>query len=314
MNTRIVFMGSPNFAVPALESLSSNYQVIGVVTQPDRPSGRGQKSSASPVKLAAQELRLPVIHPRRLREPEAMEQLHAWNPDLIIVVAFGQILRQEVLVLPQGGCINVHASLLPRWRGAAPIQAAILNGDIETGITIMKMDAGVDTGPILRQRSVNILPSDNANSLGQTLSIAGANLLIETLPLYLGGNLNLIQQDESKMTLAPMLSKEDGLLELSKTANQLTNQVRAMNPWPGAHALFRNDRLSIWRSIPENQQDSKNAPGAFLGVSGAGIRVQCSAGTVLNLLELQAPAKSRVTGREFANGMHLQTGEPLFGI
>jgi methionyl-tRNA formyltransferase len=305
MNTRIVFMGSPNFAVPALESLSSNYQVIGVVTQPDRPSGRGQKSSASPVKLAAQELRLPVIHPRRLREPEAMEQLHAWNPDLIIVVAFGQILRQEVLVLPQGGCINVHASLLPRWRGAAPIQAAILNGDIETGITIMKMDAGVDTGPILRQRSVNILPSDNANSLGQTLSIAGANLLIETLPLYLGGNLNLIQQDESKMTLAPMLSKEDGLLELSKTANQLTNQVRAMNPWPGAFLIWHNQILKIHAAQlvnpqPEYLEDKVPFPGKR--IIQAGFPCAITGEGIIMFTVVQPAGKKIMSGKDFLLG------------
>ncbi len=245
MNTRIVFMGSPAFAVPALQAVASKYQVIGVVTQPDRPSGRGQKFTQPAVKRAAHELQIPVIQPQRLREPEAMEQLQAWNPDLIIVVAFGQILRQAVLDLPRSGCINVHASLLPRWRGAAPIQAAILNGDAETGITIMLMDAGVDTGPILKQRAVPISPSDTADTLGQTLSRIGADLLVEVLPLYLKGEVSLIHQDDANMTLAPILSKKDGLLDLTKPARQLANQIRAMNPWPGAYLVWREQVLKI---------------------------------------------------------------------
>ncbi len=245
MKTRTVFMGSPAFAVPVLQALASTYQVIGVVTQPDRPSGRGQKSTSSAVKLAAQELQIPLIQPRRLREPEATNQLHTWKPDLIVVAAFGQILRQEVLDLPRFGCINIHASLLPRWRGAAPIQAAILHGDLETGITIMKMDAGVDTGPILTQRPVAITPLDTAYTLGQTLSRIGADLLMDTLPNYLSGNLPFIPQDDLTMTLAPMLIKEDGLLDFSRYTDQLLNQIRAMNPWPGAYFKWRDQILKI---------------------------------------------------------------------
>ena len=178
-------MGSPDFALSTLRALHENYPVVGVVTQPDRAAGRGRELKPPPVKTLALELGIPVIQPEKLREPEAMEQLRAWSPDVIVVAAFGQILRQDVLDLPKFGCINVHASLLPRWRGAAPINAAILHGDEETGITIMKMDAGLDTGPILTQRSVRIQPDETAGSLFETLSQLGADLLLETLPGYI---------------------------------------------------------------------------------------------------------------------------------
>src|SRR5512139_2910075 len=180
MTTRIVFMGSPDFSLPTLRALAEQYPIAGVVTQPDRPAGRGRTLTPPPVKQLAVELGLPIIQPRRLRQPEAMEQLLAWAPDLIVVAAFGQILRPEVLELPAHGCINVHASLLPRWRGAAPIQASLLHGDRETGVTIMVMDPGIDTGPIMAQRSLRIDPDDTAGSLSNRLSQLGADLLIDT--------------------------------------------------------------------------------------------------------------------------------------
>ena len=187
MTPSTVFMGSPDLALPILQALAAHYPIVGVVTQPDRPAGRGQALTPPPVKVLAEKLALPVIQPRRLREPEAMERLRSWAPELIVVAAFGQILRPEVLDLPRYGCINVHASLLPRWRGAAPIQAAILHGDADTGVTIMKMDPGVDTGPLLSQRSLPISPQDTAASLSEKLSALGAELLLETLPAYLKG-------------------------------------------------------------------------------------------------------------------------------
>src|ERR1041384_762811 len=188
--TRVVFMGSPDFSLPTLKALAQNYEVVGVVTQPDRAAGRGRELKPPPVKVLAQELGIPIIQPEKLRQPEAMEQLHLWNPDLIVVAAFGQILRKDVLYLPRFGCVNVHASLLPRWRGAAPINAAILHGDEETGVTIMKMDVGLDTGPILTQRSIPLTRDDTAGSVFQKLSQLGADLLIETLPDYLSGKLD----------------------------------------------------------------------------------------------------------------------------
>jgi len=202
---KIVFMGSPDFALFTLRALNDNYPIAGVVTQPDRAAGRGRELKPPPVKRLALELGIPVIQPEKLRLPEAMEQLHTWAPDLIVVAAFGQILRQDVLDLPPFGCINVHASLLPRWRGAAPINAAILHGDEETGITIMKMDAGLDTGPILSQRSVRIRPDETAGSLFETLSTLGADLLLDTLPGYLADEIEPCPQPEAGVTYAPML-------------------------------------------------------------------------------------------------------------
>ena len=230
-------MGSPDFALSTLRALHENYSVVGVVTQPDRAAGRGRELKSPPVKTLALELGIPVIQPEKLREPEAMEQLRAWSPDVIVVAAFGQILRQDVLDLPKFGCINVHASLLPRWRGAAPINAAILHGDEETGITIMKMDAGLDTGPILTQRSVRIQPDETAGSLFETLSQLGADLLLDTLPGYISGEIKPRPQPEEGATYAGMLKKEDGLLDFSRPAEELERKVRAFNPWPGH--LFR---------------------------------------------------------------------------
>src|SRR5512133_3549715 len=211
MNIRIVFMGSPDFAVPSLRALAERYHVVGVVTQPDRPAGRGRVLTPPPVKVLAQELGIPTIQPEKLKEPEAQAALQEWAPDLIVVTAFGQILRKSVLALPRYGCVNVHASLLPRWRGAAPIQAAILNGDTHSGATIMILDPGIDTGPILAQEAMEIRADDTAETLGQRLSEAGADLLIRTLPGYLDGTLQPKPQPEEGATYAAMISKEEGL-------------------------------------------------------------------------------------------------------
>lgn len=251
MTARIVFMGSPEFALPTLQKLAERYPVIGVITQPDRPAGRGREMKPPPVKLLAESLGLPVIQPIRLRAPEAMEQLRAWAPDLIIVAAFGQILRQEVLDLPPHGCLNVHASLLPRWRGAAPINAAILNGDEQTGVTIMRMDAGVDTGPILSQKAIPIEPEDTAATLGEKLAQLGADLLIETLPPYLAGKLQPQPQDEALATYAPMLKKEDSWLDFRRPAAVLARQVRAYHPWPGTfYDGWSGGYLKVLRARP----------------------------------------------------------------
>jgi methionyl-tRNA formyltransferase len=248
MFPRIVFMGSPGFAVPSLQALASHYPPVGVVTQPDQPAGRGRILTPPPVKILAEELGIPVIQPKRLREPGAMEQLADWQPDLIVVAAFGQILRPDVLGLPSLGCINVHASLLPRWRGAAPIQAAILHGDQQTGITIMKMDAGVDTGPILSQRNINIQPDDTAGILAERLAETGAQLLIDTLPGYLNGAIRPQAQEDAQATYAPMLSKLDGLLDFTQAAQVLKRKVHAFNPWPGAFTYINAEIFKIHRA------------------------------------------------------------------
>lgn len=249
MSIKTVFMGSPEFALPTLRVLAQHYDVTGVVTQPDRASGRGRELKAPPVKVLALELGIPVLQPEKLREPEAMSQLRAWNPDLIVVAAFGQILKKEVLDLPRYGCINVHASLLPRWRGAAPINAAILAGDEEIGVTIMKMDVGLDTGPILSKKSIRLAPEMTTDSALQALSQLGADLLIETLPDYFSGKLVPQPQPHDGSTYAPMLKKEDGLLDFTHSAVELERRVRAMNPWPGAWFEWNGGVLKVGKAF-----------------------------------------------------------------
>ena len=242
---RVVFMGSPEFALPSLESLAESSTVVGVVTQPDRPAGRDRVPHQSAVKSWSIERGFPIAQPRRLKDPEAIEQLLVWKPDLIVVAAFGQILPPVVLDLPQWGCLNVHASLLPRWRGAAPIQAAILNGDSETGITIMKMDPGLDTGPILSQQRTYILPDETGGDLTARLAVLGGELLSETIPQYIQGTLPPIPQDNAQATHAPMLKKSDGRLDFSLPAKRLALQVRAYEPWPGSFLIWDQRRLVI---------------------------------------------------------------------
>jgi methionyl-tRNA formyltransferase len=241
-------MGSPNFSVPILADLAKEYTVVGVITQQDRPAGRGRKLTQPPIKGQAITLGIPFIQPHRLHEPDAFAQLQAWQPDLIVVAAFGQILKPLVLDLPKLGCINVHASLLPRWRGAAPVHAAILYGDTQTGITIMRMDPGVDTGLILNQRSISILNNDTTESLGKRLALLGADLLFETLPGYIDGRIQPVLQNDTLATYAPMLKKEDGLLILSLPADELERRVRAFHPWPGANILWQEKLLKIHRA------------------------------------------------------------------
>jgi methionyl-tRNA formyltransferase len=238
-------MGSPEFSVPVLRKLADHYQIVGVVTQPDRPAGRGRVLKSPPIKLLADELKLSSVQPRKLSEPASMDFLRQWAPEIIVVAAFGQILRPEVLNLPEFGCINVHASLLPRWRGAAPIQAAILNGDEQTGITIMRMDPGIDTGPTLSQASIQIANRETAAILTTKLSMLGAELLVETLPHYLDGSLIPQAQEDSLATYAPMIKKEAGLLDFAQSAHDLERKVRAYNPWPGTYTIWKNQILKI---------------------------------------------------------------------
>ena len=245
INKRIVFMGTPDFAKPTLELLIPNFSVVGVVTQPDKPAGRGKNLKAPPVKEVAIKHEIETIQPNKLSDPGVFAKLSSWEPDAIVVVAFGQILRKNILDLPEFGCINVHGSMLPRWRGAAPIQTSILKGDQETGITIMKMDAGVDTGPILKQESVEILNTDTSESLSEKLSIFGAELLGEVLTDYFTGKVTPIPQPEMGATYAPRIQKEDGYLDFSKTAVELDCQVRAFFPWPGCYTVVNNDRIKV---------------------------------------------------------------------
>ena len=295
--TKVVFMGSPDFALPTLKALAGHYDVVGVVTQPDRASGRGRELKAPPVKTLALELGIPVVQPERLRLPEAMEQLRTWAPELIVVAAFGQILKKDVLELPRYGCINVHASLLPRWRGAAPINAAILHGDEETGVTIMQMDVGLDTGPMLSQRSIPLTREDTAGSVFDRLSTLGAGLLLETLPDYLSGKLAPVPQPEEGTTYAPMLKKEEGQLDLAQDVHELERRVRAFNPWPGAFMDFNGAPLKIHRA----HVDVGEAPvGQRLIVQNQpalGAR-----GGILILEEVQPAGKKSMSGKSFLAG------------
>jgi methionyl-tRNA formyltransferase len=252
MMNRIVFIGSPEFSVPILETLYQNFIIAGVVTQPDRPSGRGRELKPTPVKQVALKFSIPFIQPNKIKEPGVLQQITQWSPDLIIVAAYGQIIRENILNLPEYGCINVHASLLPRWRGAAPIQAAILSGDPFTGITIMKMDPGLDTGPILTQERIPIQADDTAGTLGKKLSILGATLLLRTIPGYLQARIKPRLQDETQVTYAPILKKENGELDFLKPAEQLVNQVRAFNPWPGAFIFWKGSMIKIHRAHIES--------------------------------------------------------------
>jgi methionyl-tRNA formyltransferase len=299
MIVRTVFMGSPEFSLPALHGLAGKFPVVGVVTQPDRPAGRGRVLRPPPVQVLAQELGLPVIQPRRLREPQAMQQLQEWAPELIVVAAFGQILRPEVLELPRYGCVNVHASLLPRWRGAAPVQAAILNKDAETGITIMLMDPGVDTGPILSQQALPILPQDTAGTLGARLSRLGGELLLETLPGYLSGEIQPRSQDEADATYAPMLKKGDGRLDFTQTAEELDARVRAFNPWPGAFMEWQGQPLKIHQAsaVSESHWNRPGSRCTYAGLPAVGT------GRGLLVLEVVQPAgKKTISGKDFLHG------------
>ena len=301
MSLRIVFMGSPDFALPSLSALVSapNYQVVGVITQPDRASGRGRELKSPPVKSLALDLNIPVMQPEKLRLPEPMEQLRAWTPDLIVVAAFGQILKKDVLEMPHYGCINVHASLLPRWRGAAPINAAILHGDEETGVTIMQMDVGLDTGPMLAKKSMRIKPDDTAGSVSQALSTLGADLLIETLPDYLAGNLTATSQPEDGSTYAPMLKKTDGLLDFTQPAIDLERRVRAMNPWPGAWFEWNGNPLKVLRASTVTGEKGLTSGSRFT-VEGRPA-VQSSEGALV-LDEVQPAGKKAMPGKSFLAG------------
>jgi len=301
---RTVFMGSPAFAIPVLRNLVAGYQVVGSVTQPDRPAGRGRVLTAPPIKILADELLIPVIQPRRLSEPEALEQLQDWAPELIVVAAFGQILRPVVLDLPKYGCVNVHASLLPRWRGAAPIQAAILNGDETTGISIMRMDPGIDTGPVLSQKSIPISHNDTSATLANKLSELGAELLMESLAAYLSGTLRPIPQNESNATYAPMIKKEEGLLDFSMPASQLDWKVRAFNPWPGAFTLWNDQMLKIHQA---HSIDLAAEPAGRKMIYQELPAITTSRG-ILVLDELQLAGKNIQTGKSFLNGIRNWAG------
>ncbi len=301
--TRLVFMGSPDFAVPALGKLAlmPDCNLVGVYTQPDKPAGRGHKLLAPPIKVFAAKRNLPVFQPRSLREPEAQAELAALQPELIVVAAYGLILPRPVLELPPHGCINIHASLLPKYRGAAPILAAILNGENLTGITLMQIDEGVDTGPMLAQARLPIRPDDTTGTLSARLALLGADLLAQTLPGWLAGEIQPQAQDEAQASFAPRLSKEEGRLDWTQPAIALERRVRACDPWPGTFTLWNNKRLKIIKSQISNlKSEISNQTGQVVQWDG-GVGVVTGAG-VLELLEVQLEGKRAVCALDFARG------------
>lgn len=311
MMARIVFMGSPEFAVPALEALADTYHVVGVVTQPDQPAGRGRRLTPPPVKQVALERGLPLFQPQSLRTPEVLAQLAAWKPEVIVVAACGYILPQDTLDLPVHGCLNVHASLLPRWRGAAPVPAAILAGDEITGVTIMQMDAGVDTGPILAQREEPVLPNDTRVTLEERLARIGADLLVETLPAYLAGDRQPRPQPGERATYTRQLRKEDGQLDWSLPAAELDRRVRAFTPWPGAFTLWRGQQLKVLRAVPLPHWRGDAPPGTVIALAGAAA-IATGEGA-LRLEELQLAGKRPMDVAAFLHGQRAFIGSRLGG-
>lgn len=295
---RVVFMGSPAFAVPTLRRLIRQHQVVGVVCQPDRRAGRGRQPRVQPAKRVALEHQLPVLQPARLREPESLAPIRALEPELIVVAAYGQILPHELLELPAHGSLNVHASLLPRWRGASPIQAALLAGDPETGVTIMLMDAGLDTGPILSQRSTPIPAESTAGSLSAKLADLGAELLIDTIPGYLAGELRPQPQDDRLATSAPLLKKTDGELRFDQPAERLARQVRAYDPWPGSFTSWRVQRLAVKRAHANGRNDLP--PGLVDSIDAAPAVGTADGALVLD--QVQLAGRRETSGADFLRG------------
>ena len=307
---KLVFCGTPQFAVATLERLvSAGHDVQLVVTQPDRPQGRGMDVTAPPVKQSAARLCLPITQPDKIKTNEAFQaQLTATHPDAIIVVGYGRIVPAWMLHLPPYGNINVHASLLPKYRGAAPIQWAIANGETITGVTTMKIDEGLDTGDILLKRQMPIGPEDTAITLAPRLAELGADLLLETLQELKNGILEPVPQDDSLATLAPILKKEDGLIDFSRPAAEIYNRLRGFQPWPGAFTQFRGRKLEI---ISARVAHAKQLSPAEFDVHAEHLLVGCGANTALELLQVQPEGKKLMTAREFINGYRPQSGERL---
>jgi methionyl-tRNA formyltransferase len=301
---RAVFLGTPAFAVPSLNALAAEHEVIAVFTQPDRPKGRGNQLAESPVKIAARELGIPVHQPERVRRPESFELLKSLAAEIMVVVGYGQIIPQAIIDLPRRGILNVHASLLPKYRGAAPIQWAIAKGETETGVTIMQIDAGLDTGAMLRKASLTIGPDETAPELSARLAPLGADLLLETI----AADPIPEKQNHAEATLAPILKKEDALIDWTRPAAEIYNRFRGFNPWPGAYTEFRGQQLSLtgMKPIP----DSTLKPGQS-AIHNKKWIVGCGGASAVELLEVQLAGKKRMSGEAFLNGYKLAAEETL---
>jgi methionyl-tRNA formyltransferase len=305
----LVFFGTPQFAVPTLDRLvDAGFHVHLVVTQPDRPKGRGLELVSSPIKHRALQLRLPIAQPESIKNNDDFRaQLTALKPDAIVVVGYGRIIPQWMLDLPPLGNINLHASLLPKYRGAAPIQWAIAQGETITGVTTMKIDAGLDTGDILRQQEVAIAPNDTAETLAVKLKAVGAKLTVETLRGLQTGSIHPRKQDQTQATLAPILKKEDGLLDFSRPAAEILNRMRGFQPWPGAYSKFRGKNLQVWNAVAFDRTVSSSE----LKAEGDRLFVGCGRGTAIELLELQLEGKKRTSAQDFLRGYRPLPGEKL---
>ncbi|HKI47708.1 MAG TPA: methionyl-tRNA formyltransferase [Desulfobacteria bacterium] len=311
----LVFMGTPDFAVPTLKMLhNSRHSILAVVTQPDRPKGRGQEMQASPVKLYALEQGLKVYQPEKASAPEFVAELAELQPDLIVVIAYGQILRENLLSVPKHFCMNIHASLLPKYRGAAPINWAIINGDQETGVTTMKMDKGLDTGDILLMKKVTIENDDTAQHLHDKLSEAGGTLALETVEQLENGELKFIPQNDAESTYASKLKKEDGCLRWDQEAEVIRNRVRGMQPWPGTFGFLKGKRLRICK-VETGPGTKEDAPGVVMRVSDYGIEIGTLKDRII-VTEIQPEGKKKMAVKSYLQGHPVEPGErfDVFGV
>jgi len=311
---RLVYMGTAEFAVPTLQRLATEgFSLVTVVTQPDRPSGRGQSVKASPVKRKAMELQLNVQQPSSLKNDDIRGYFENLQMDCIVVVAYGKILPSWLIGLPKYGVMNLHGSLLPRYRGAAPIQWAMANGDSETGVCTMQIDEGLDTGPVYLCEKTAIPPEESIQELSERLSILGSDLVVRTLHGIVSETLRATPQDDSRASLAPILRKSDGYVDWQFPAQKIHNRVRAFNPWPGALTRFRGETLKILKSKVGQQivGSAVNRSVGSIAVAKGSVTVECGDGSQLALVEVQLPARKPMSGSDFVNGMRVQSGERL---
>lgn len=311
---RIVFMGTPDFAAGALRALKeAGHQISAVVTQPDKPRGRSGELVPPPVKVYALQQGIPVLQPKRIKALEAVEELRSYPADVFIVAAFGQILSGEILGMPPYGCLNIHASLLPRYRGASPIQRAIIDGEKKTGITVMQMDAGIDTGDMLYQKETEITPEDTFETLHDRLTALGGEAIVEALALLEAGKLVPQRQDDAASCYAPLIDKAMGQIDFSRPAQEIDRLIRGLTPWPSAYTGYRGKQLKIWRAVPALAVNTcGRRPGEILSVEKDSVTVATGAGG-LKILELQLEGKKRMTARDFLLGVRMTPGEVLAG-
>ena len=309
---KIVFMGTPDYAAEALRALiRAGHEITAVVTQPDKPKGRSGEPVPSPVKVCASEHGIPVLQPKRIRTPEATEELRKYPADVYVVAAFGQILTQEILDMPPYGCLNIHASLLPKYRGASPIQHVIIEGEEKTGITVMQMDAGIDTGDMLYKKEIPIGAEDNYETLHDKLTVLGGEAIVEAIELLEQGKLVPEKQEDSDSCYAPKIAKEMGRIEFSKSAAEIDRLIRGMTPWPSAYTGYQGKQLKIWKAVPLETYDNKGRSGGeILEVSKNSVIVAAGKGAV-EILELQLEGKKRMTTHDFLLGVKMLPGEML---